>query len=106
MAARQFLTEPYPDIPKPQSANSMIDRFEPVTPLEPEDKDHLQWVPALGAGLVAGFILLIVPGGSPWSALTFFSKVVMGRIIPEGWAVPLLGTISIHVALSVVYGLV
>src|SRR5207248_11689730 len=59
----------------------MIRHFEPAHPLEPEDKPGMQWGAALGAGLIAGVILLVVPRGSPWSSLTVFSPVIMGRAL-------------------------
>jgi hypothetical protein len=84
----------------------MIHHFETIAPSEPEDKGHLQWFPALTAGLIAGLILLIVPRGSPWSTLTFFAPVVLGRVIPETTGISLPGAILFHLALSLVYGLV
>lgn len=84
----------------------MIDHFEPVQPLEPENKDHLQWTAALGAPLIAGLILLIVPGGIPWSALSFFSPVIMGRAVPDHWNLPLSVAIFFHFAIALVYGLI
>jgi len=82
----------------------MIRYFEPYPLLEPEH-DGWQWGPALGAGLVAGIILLIVPSGSPWASLTFFTPVVMGRKVPPGMMLPLPVLWVIHLAVSVAYGL-
>jgi hypothetical protein len=84
----------------------MIERFEPGQPTEPEDKNHLQWLPAIGAGLIAGAVLLIVPRGSPWSTITFFLPVIMGRVMPDAWNFPLMGSYLIHLALSVIYSLI
>jgi hypothetical protein len=84
----------------------MIRNFEPPTRSEPEDKDHLQWLPAIYAGLIAGGVLLIVPRGSPWSSLDFFAPVVMGRVIPQTWNIPLVGCFGLHIVLSIFYSLI
>jgi hypothetical protein len=84
----------------------MIRHFEPSPATEPEDKNHLQWLPAVNAGLIAGGILLVVPRGNPWSALDFFAPVVMGRIFPESWSVPLIACFVMHLGLSVLYSLI
>src|ERR1041385_3605260 len=84
----------------------MITHFEPSYPLEPENPQRLQWRPAFLCGLIAGGILLLVPRGSPWSALTFFSPVIMGRALPAGLQLPLLWVWLIHLAVSIVYGLI
>lgn len=82
----------------------MIRHFEAHFPLEPE-RGGWQWGAALGAGLVAGIILLIVPRGSPWASLTFFTPAVMGRNIPPGMMLPLPALWAIHLAVSIAYGL-
>ena len=84
----------------------MIRGFESAHPLEPETRGHLQWGPALGAGLIAGAILLVVPRGSPWSSVTFFSPVIMGRRLAPGIEMALASVWLIHLAVSIVYGLV
>ncbi len=61
---------------------------------------------ALGAGLLAGAILLVVPRGSPWSSLTFFTPAIMGRALPPGTAIPLPAIWALHLALSVFYGFI
>src|ERR1051325_2711667 len=66
----------------------------------------MQWGPALGAGLIAGAVLLVVPAGSPWSILTFSSCVIMGRIVPPETGLPLVGAWLIHLSISVLLGLV
>ena len=63
-----------------------------------------QPVPALEAGLIAGVVLLLVPHGSPWSSLTFFSPVVMGRVIPPSSAIPLPVAWAIHLGISLLFG--
>lgn len=83
----------------------MIRRFEANYPLEPEHGGW-QWGSALGAGLVAGIVLLIVPRGSPWASLTFFTPAVMGRNVPPAMMLPLPVLWAIHLAISIVYGLV
>src|SRR5207248_6421519 len=62
--------------------------------------------PALGAGLIPGVILLIVPRGSPWEGLTSYTPAVMGRLVPNSLVSPSLGVIIIHLALAVIYGLI
>jgi hypothetical protein len=84
----------------------MIRGFEPAHPLQPESQGHLQWGAALGAGFIGGAILLIVPRGSPWSSLTFFSPVIMGRALPPTMAMPLLLTWVIHLGVAIIYGLI
>jgi hypothetical protein len=64
----------------------------------------MQWSPALGAGLLAGAVLLLVPRGSPWSALTFFSPVLIGRTLPSSAEMPLPAVWAIHLGISVLYG--
>ena len=83
----------------------MIRGFQRAQLLEPQNQHHLQWGPAFGAGLIAGFILLIVPRGSPWSALTFFSPAIMGRA--GGLvAMPLVVVWLLHLGVAVIYGLI
>src|SRR5215831_5051984 len=84
----------------------MIRDFEPPRPLDPEDKDHLQWRAAVSAGLIPGLILLVVPGGSPWSSVTLFSRVIMGRIVPDVFQLSLGTSIIEHLILSIIYGLI
>jgi hypothetical protein len=84
----------------------MIRGFESVHPLEPKDQGHLQWPAALEAGIIAGAVLLIVPRGSPWSALTFFSPVIMGRALRNVAAMPLVMVWVIHLIISIIYGLI
>ncbi len=85
----------------------MIRGFESARPLEPEAQGHIQWPAALGAGLIAGAILVVIPRGSPWSSVTFFSPVIMGRGLRGGIGeMPLVSVWPIHLAMSVLYGLV
>jgi hypothetical protein len=67
---------------------------------------NFQWLPALEAGFLAGLVMMIVPRGSPWSALTFFAPVVMGRVIPETAGIPLVMTKAMHLILSIGYGFI
>jgi len=82
----------------------MIKGFEPIHPLEPETQTRLQWGPAVGAGLIAGIILLLIPRGSPWSSMTFFSPIVMGRNV-SGTGLPVAAAWFLHIILSILYGL-
>ena len=82
----------------------MIQGFESHERSEPERKDHVQWGPAVGAGLIAGVILLVVPRGSPWSSFTFFTSAAMGRNLGM-LGMSLGGAYIIHLALALLYGL-
>jgi uncharacterized membrane protein YGL010W len=61
---------------------------------------------ALGAGLVAGLVLVIVPCGSPWALLTFFTPTVLGRNVSSTMMLPRPVLWAIHLSVSVLYGLV
>jgi hypothetical protein len=82
----------------------MISGFKPTEEWRPTEKHRIQWGPAVGAGFIAGLVLLLVPRGSPWSSFTFFAPVVMGRSF-GGLGLPLGAAYMIHMALAVVYGL-
>ena len=84
----------------------MIRGFEQIHYMEPESEGHFQWSAAIGAGLIAGVILLLVPHGSPWSSLSFFSAVIMGRQVPPGISMPLPLVCVAHLALAEIYGLI
>jgi hypothetical protein len=66
----------------------------------------LQWPAALGAGLIAGLVLLIVPRGNPWSTVTFFVPAVVGRIIPDTWDITLFSSMLMHLGVSLLYGII
>jgi hypothetical protein len=83
----------------------MIRGFESSAPLEPETKS-IQYGPAIGAGIIAGALFLIVPRGSPWSALTFFSPTVLGRSLASSSNLPIPAVWIIHLLVSVIYALV
>lgn len=83
----------------------MIRHFEANEPLEPENPGHVQWGAALGAGLLAGLVLLLAPRGSPWASLTFFTPMVMGRRLPAAMMLPMPVLWIIHLCISVLYGL-
>src|ERR1051326_2174988 len=84
----------------------MIRGFEPKHQSEPEFDGVIQWPAALGAGLIAGLVLLIVPHGSPWASITFFSHIIMGRAQPPGVEMRLPVVWSLHLGISIVYGLI
>ena len=84
----------------------MIRGFEQTHLLPAEDQGHLQWSAALGAALIAGAILLIVPRGSPWSELTFFSPAIMGRALAPGYQLSLAAVWFAHLGISILYGLI
>lgn len=84
----------------------MIKGFEPPRRSEPVGEDHLQWFPAVAAGLIAGIILLVLPHASPWEGLTLFSPAILGRVVPASWAMPAFSVIVIHLGLSLIYGLI
>jgi len=73
--------------------------------VESSKVNEFQWPAAILAGIIAGAVLLIVPSGSPWSGVTFFSPVIMGRTIPPA-DLSLVSTWLLHLLLSVGYGLV
>ena len=83
---------------------TMISGYRPQTKDEPMHGKQVQWGPAVGAGLIAGFVLVIVPRGSPWSSLTFFQPTIMGRSLATS-TTPLILAWLVHLAVSVVYGL-
>src|SRR5690242_7737989 len=85
---------------------SMIRGFEAAQRTEAVGHGHLQWSAALGAGLIVGGIFLVVPRGSPWSSVTFFSPLVMGRPLPSALQIPLFALWLIHMGVAVVYGLI
>ena len=81
----------------------MIRGFEPLRKEVPADLGF-QPVPALEVGLIAGAILLVVPRGTPWSTLTFFTPAIMGRVLPSQEAMSLPVVWAIHLGISLVYG--
>lgn len=84
----------------------MIKGYESVHLLEPEGPTRFHIGPAFGAGFIAGAVLLVVPHGSPWESLTFFSPVIMGRAVPGPTEMPLLLVWILHLAISLLYGLI
>ena len=74
--------------------------------MEPVLRHRLQIGPAFGAGLVAGLVLLVVPWGSPWSSLTFFTPAIMGRDVSAGLVLPLPVVWALHLGVAVVYGFI
>ena len=84
----------------------MIRGFQPPRRDESPMSGHFQWMPAVGAGLIPGVILLILPHASPWEGLTLFTPAIMGRQVPASWGVNVFGVAVIHLALSFVYGLI
>lgn len=84
----------------------MITGYEAPHLLEPQEPKRFHIGPALGAGFIAGAVLMIVPHGSPWESVTFFSPVIMGRTIPGPMEMSLLLVWVLHLAVSLVYGLI
>ena len=84
----------------------MISGYESRPTYKPEGAGRFQWGAGMGAGFLAGVVLLLAPRGSPWSTLTFFSPVVMGRILPLDMQMPIILTWLLHLGLSVIYGLI
>ena|SRR5437588_10443152 len=83
----------------------MIRGYQASPDFEAEPKSGFQWSASVGAGLIAGIVLLLVPQGSPWAALTFFSPVIMGRSLPPTISLPLVLLWTIHLLVAVVYAL-
>jgi hypothetical protein len=69
---------------------------------------RLDGLAAVKAGLIVGAVFLLLPQGSPWSALTPFSKVVMGRAIgmlgPS--EIPLGLVALLHMLVAVIYAFI
>src|SRR5690242_3777799 len=84
----------------------MIRHYEAHPVFEPQDGGRFQLWPALAAGLIGGVILLLVPRGSPWSGISFFSSVIMGRPVPAAVLMPLPVACLVHLALAELYGLI
>jgi hypothetical protein len=84
----------------------MIRHFEDAPAMEPEGNGQFQWGAALCAGLIPGVLLLLAPSGSPWSGISFFSNVVMGRPMPPGVFLPLPVLCLVHLAIAELYGLI
>jgi len=84
----------------------MIRNFEPPRDLPPEEGGRFKPATAALAGFIAGLILLLAPQGSPWSGLSFFSPVIMGRALPTGMPVSILVIWTVHLFVSVLYGLI
>lgn len=83
----------------------MIKGFQPPPRNEPP-VSGFQWAPALAAGLIPGVVLLILPHASPWEGLTLFTPAIMGRQLPASWGINVSGVVIIHLALSLLYGLI
>jgi hypothetical protein len=84
----------------------MIRGYESLRPTEAVAPGRLQWGAALGGGFIAGLVLLIIPRGSPWASLTFFSPAIMGRAVPAGMMMPLPFVWAVHLGLSLIYGII
>lgn len=84
----------------------MISGYETKELLPPERGGKFQWGAAIGAGFIAGVIFLLFPRGSPWSLTNFFSPVVMGRIVPPNWGIPLILVWLMHLGVSILYALI
>jgi hypothetical protein len=74
----------------------------PPTPIaHPHRK--LKWLVALRTGLVCGAIFLLLPLGSPWSAMSISSGGIMGRALTlEGTGATAI-SITIHFCLAIIY---
>ena len=60
----------------------------------------------MAAGLIPGVVLLILPHATPWEGLTVFTPAIIGRQVPASWGMNVFGVVVIHLALSLVYGLI
>ena len=84
--------------------STMIRNFEESHPPRIEPLGSHQWGAALGASLIiAGLVLLIVPGGNPWAGITFFAPVVMGRDLAASQTISLPESSLMQLGLAVVY---
>ena len=86
-------------------AIAMIRHFEHPELLQPEGGGRFQLGAALGAGLIPGLILMLVPRGSPWAGISLFAEVIMGRTLPSWFNMPLPLVCLTHLAVSEIYGL-
>ena len=84
----------------------MIRHFEPTELFETEAVGSFQWGPALCAGLISGIILMLLPRGSPWSGISPYIPVIMGRALPTWFNMPLPLVWVTHLAVAEVYGLI
>lgn len=84
----------------------MIKGFQPPPRDDSPASVYFQWIPAVAAGLIPGVILLILPHASPWEGLTLFTPAIMGRQVPVSWGMNPFGVAVVHLALSLVYGLI
>jgi len=84
----------------------MIKGFAPLPLTVPAEKYHFQWFPAIGAGLITGVILLILPHASPWEGLTLFTPAILGRVVPASVGMSDVGIIVLHLAISLIYGII
>jgi len=84
----------------------MIKGFERPQRVDSIETRHWQAAPAVAAGLIAGVILLIVPHASPWEGLTSFSPAILGRVVPPAWNLGIFLVVVLHLALSLIYGIV
>lgn len=64
----------------------------------------MDWMAALKSGLISGILLLLVPQGIPWAALTFYSGSVMGRT-SEAESHLNFGRVIIHLLLALLYAI-
>jgi predicted histidine transporter YuiF (NhaC family) len=70
-----------------------------------EHRRAVDFMAAMGAGLLIGLLLALFPRGSPWSGMTFFSPTVMGRMVTEPGG-SFLYSLGAHMALSVGYAII
>ena len=84
----------------------MIKGFAEPQRTVPIENNHWQGMPAVAAGLIAGLVLLIVPHASPWAGLTSLTPAIMGRVVPATYGMGTFMIILLHLALSLVYGVV
>lgn len=70
------------------------------------DNARLQWGPALGAGLIPGLVLLLVPVANPWSGFTVFGAAIIGRAPSPAMGLSLPAAWAVHLALSLIYGII
>ncbi len=84
----------------------MIRGYQASHPPEAPVEMKLRWGAAVGAGLIGGLLFLLVPHGSPWSGVTFFSPMIMGRAVPPTAKLALPLVWAIHLGLAILYGVV
>lgn len=66
----------------------------------------VRWGSAFAAGVIAAGILLVLPWGSPWAGISFFSPIVMGRPMPPDLGISSFEAALLHLIVACAYSVV